>query len=210
MVVHLVHTAEVHKATFDRLRDEIAAGVTIEHHVKEAWLTRARAEDPGGLQSEIADYLDSLAGPVLCTCSTIGPMAEKSGALRLDWPMMQAAAHAGDSVLLVYCLESTAYPSRLLLQRAGEEENLSQETVELFLPDHWKLFEQGHTDAFLGAVAKDIEAAVMRHPDVKAVILAQASMAGAAEKLCKLDIPIFSSPRLALQAVLAMDEVKAS
>ncbi len=210
MIVHLVHTAEVHKATFDRLHDEIAAGVTIEHHVKEAWLARARGDDTGRLQSEIADYLGGLAGSVLCTCSTIGPMAEKTGALRIDWPMMQAAARAGDCVLLVYCLKSTAHPSRLLLQRAQEEANLSQEIVELYLPDHWTLFEQGRTDSFVGAVAKDIKAAVMRRPDVKAVILAQASMAGAAEKLCKLNIPVFSSPRLALQAVMALGGVKVS
>ena len=43
----LLHTADVHIATFNRLRDEIAPAARIEHIVRPDWLARARSGEGG-------------------------------------------------------------------------------------------------------------------------------------------------------------------
>ncbi|WP_317056648.1 hypothetical protein [Roseovarius rhodophyticola] len=209
MSVHLVHTARVHCATFDRLRDLIAPGVEVSHHVHESWLDRARRAEDNSLKVEIADYLSQLHGPVLCTCTTIGPMAEAAGALRIDWPMMQAAAQTKGSVLLVYCLESTREPSRVLLQRALDDVGSEHSVIDLPLLHLWPLFEAGKADEFSTAIAKGIRQTLNIQQGVKTVILAQASMAAAADRLEDVEIPVLSSPRLALEVLLGLGGVKA-
>ncbi|MEL7256217.1 MAG: hypothetical protein AAFN80_00025 [Pseudomonadota bacterium] len=209
MSVHLVHTAQVHCATFDHLRDLIAPGVEVFHHVFEPWLERARSGQDDGLEAEIGDYLRQLDGPVLCTCSTIGPMAEATGALRIDWPLMQAAAKVDGCVLLVYCLDSTSESSRALLQRALDEVGSDQAIICLSLSQRWPLFEAGQTDDFAAAIAQDVQDNLDADHDIKVVVLAQASMAAAADKLEHVNLPVLSSPKLALEAVLSSDGVKA-
>jgi len=151
-----------------------------------------------------------IEGPVLCTCSTIGPIAEAAGALRIDWPMMQAAVRADGPVLLVYCLESTLKPSLALLQRAMSEKGAQHEITCLCLSQHWFLFEAGKIDQFAIAISASVDDALSRNPNIVAVVLAQASMAGAAKKLRHLRAAVLSSPKLALKAILALDKAKAS
>lgn len=57
---------------------------------------------------------------MICTCSTLGPIAEQLGdprVIRVDEPMMAAAAQH-DDVLLAVCLRSTIEASSMLLERA--------------------------------------------------------------------------------------------
>ena len=210
MSVHLFHTAQVHCETFDHLRDAIAPGVEIVHHVHEHWLDRARNGKGDDLSTEIDRHLRQIEGPVLCTCSTIGPMAEAAGALRIDWPMMQAAAQLGGRAMLVYCLDSTLEPSRLLLQRAIEEAGTEQDIECLSLSHHWPIFETGEANLFALEIAKSVEEVLLETREITAVVLAQVSMAGAADKLSHVEPLVLSSPRLALEAVLALGEVKVS
>lgn len=202
MRITLLHTAEAHPARFDRIRDTIAPDTTLNHIVRPRWLQRA--EDGGGaaLEEEIAGVIARAQGPVLCTCTTLGPVAESAGAMRVDWPMMRAAARAQGPVLMAFCLESTYVPSLALLERALAEEGTPQKVYPLPMPQYWPLFEAGETDAFDAVIAGEVRQAVAAQGDVAAVVLAQASMAGAAARLEDLGIPVLSSPELALRAVL--------
>ncbi|WP_210115113.1 hypothetical protein [Roseovarius aestuariivivens] len=202
MTLILLHTAEVHRATFDALRDRIAPGTGLRHVVRPGWLARAQKDDPT-LEADLAGAIGRATGPVICTCTTLGPMAEMLGAIRVDWPMMQAAAALQGPVMLAFCLESAAAPSVALLDRALEAAGTPQKVLPLPLVPYWPLFEAGELDAFAAVIAGEIRQAVAAHPETAGVILAQVSMAGAAPLLADLGVPVLSSPELALRAGLA-------
>ncbi len=202
MTLTLIHTADVHCARFDRLRDRIAPGVPLRHVVRADWLARAQDGIDAALEDEITQAIAGAGGAVLCTCTTLGPVAEAAGALRVDWPMMRAAAAAKGPVLMAYCLHSTYAPSLALLERALAEGGVVRKVYPLALPQYWPLFEAGQADAFDAVIATEIRAAVDAQGDVAAVVLAQASMDGAAARLADLRIPVLSSPEPALRALI--------
>lgn len=187
----LLHTAAVHAGTFDAL----APDADFEHQIRPDWLQRAQGGIDIELRREIAQAIQAAEGAVLCSCTTIGDVAEAAGAIRIDWPMMLEAARIGGPVLMAYCLESTAEPSQALLRRAFGQ--LDPQLACLQLGQHWQLFEAGDGSGFAGAVAAD----VLQRLEAGAfgcVILAQASMAGAAEAIRSgTEVPVLASPELA-------------
>jgi hypothetical protein len=202
MTITLLHTAEVHRAVFDSIRDRIAPDMTLKHVVRPRWLKNAQEGIERALEEEIAGVVGRAPGPVLCTCTTLGPVAESTGAMRVDWPMMRAAAQAQGPVLMAFCLESTYAPSLALLERALAEQAAPQKVYPLPMPQYWPLFEAGEADAFDAVIAGEVRQAVTAQGDVAAVVLAQASMAGAAARLEDLGVPVLTAPELALRAVL--------
>lgn len=202
MTITLIHTAEVHRERFDRLRDRLAPDVKLKHVVRTRWLKRAQAGVNAALEKEIAGLIARSEGPVLCTCTTIGEVAESAGAVRVDWPMMRAAAQTEGPILMAYCLESTYAPSLILLERALAESGVPQKVYPLALPQFWPLFEAGEADAFFAVIAGEVRQAVAAQGDVAVVVLAQASMDGAVARLEDLGVPVLTSPELAMRAVL--------
>lgn len=200
MRLTLLHTAAVHVGTFDALRDRIAPGAVLHHVVEEGWLAEARVQGVSPeLEARLASVISAADGPVICTCTTLGPAAARQGAVRIDAPMMQAAAAVGGAVVMAYALESTLAPSRDLFLASGGTGGLR----ELDLTAHWPLFESGRTEEFHQAVADRIRADhAAQGGDV--VILAQASMAGAADLLTDLGVPVLGSPEMALRAALGL------
>ncbi|CUH88187.1 hypothetical protein PH5382_02119 [Phaeobacter sp. CECT 5382] len=197
----LIHTAEVHVATFAALAPE----ADLCHVVRPDWLARAQTGIGADLTAEISAEFKAVTGPVLCTCTTLGPTVEAMGATRVDWPMMQIAAQhaitAQKPVLMAYCLASTAEPSSALLRRAFGERHA--DITELALPQHWPLFEAGNSTAFCAALAESI-AIELAQNDYACVVLAQASMAGTAAILAQqVALPVLASPQIAMQALLA-------
>lgn len=203
MTLTFVHTAKVHCATFDALRDLIAPTTEIAHIVRPEWLSQAQSGINSVLEQEIKDEFREIDGPVVCTCTTIGAIAEDAGAIRIDWPMMQEAAKTGGPIIFAYCLDSTYQPSLALLDRALEEAGAPTKVHAMPLGQYWPLFEAGQTDAFSAVLASEIRGMVEHKRDIACVILAQASMAGAAALLSDLPIPVFSSPEFAFRAGLA-------
>ena len=201
-MITLLHTAQVHADTFDALRDRIAPDTRLVHLVRPDFLKRAQGGIDAALAGDIGAEVRAVSGPVLCTCTTIGAVAADAGAIRIDAPMMQAAAQTGGPVLLVYCLDSTAVPSGDLLRAQMDEADNSAAIASLHLGRFWPLFETGEQDAFRAVIAAAVKAHVADHPDITAVVLAQASMAGAAAMLGDLAMPVFASPELALRAAL--------
>ncbi|MBR9652174.1 hypothetical protein [Thalassovita aquimarina] len=202
MTLTLLHTAAAHRATFDRLRDRIAPGTQLDHVVREDWLIRAQGGIDDDLAREITAATMAAGGPVLCSCTTLGPLAEAAGALRIDQPMMQIAAQTGGKVLMAYCLKSTETPSLSLLQREMDRAGNDSGIEPLFLGHHWPLFEAGEADEFADAIAASVRGAATMCDDLGAVVLAQAPMAAAADRLTDLGLPVLSSPETALGAAL--------
>ena len=201
MTLTLIHTAKVHETTFDTLRDRLAPGTELHHVTRPDWLTRARAGD-ATVTEELAQTIGRSPGAVLCTCTTLGEAAESLGALRIDWPMMQAAAQSGGAIMLAYALDSTYASSLALLDRALEATGIRQKVHPLPLTQYWPLFEAGETEAFTSVIAGEIRQAAMTLPNLACVVLAQASMAPAADRLTGMRIPVLASPELALRAAL--------
>ncbi|MCZ0813787.1 MAG: hypothetical protein ACQEVT_13050 [Pseudomonadota bacterium] len=202
MTLTLLHTAALHCAAFDALRDRIAPDAVLRHVVRPDWLERARGGTPPDVAQEIAEAVGAAGGPVLCSCTTIGAAAEEAGAMRIDWPMMRAAARLGGGVMLAFAADSTAGPSRALLESAMRAEGGAARVHMLSLTAFWPLFLAGEHEAFEAAIAGAIRDAAPDVAGLGAVVLAQASMAGAARRLGDLGVPVLASPELALRAAL--------
>ena len=202
----LLHTAEAHRAMFDGLAARIAPEARLHHVVRPDWLGRAQGGVDAGLQSEIAQEIRSADGTVLCTCTTLGPVVDGLGAMRIDAPMMdegaRIAASARGEIVLTYCLESTLAPSAALLDAALERMGHQTRVHALNLGQFWPLFEAGQVQPFHAVIASAIRENIATAPGAACVLLAQASMAGAAPLLGGLDLPVLAAPEMALRAAL--------
>lgn len=193
----LLHTADFHRVNFEAM----APKAGLQHVVRPDLLERAQGGIDAPLAADIAAAVRAAGDPCLCTCTTIGTAAEAAGAIRIDWPMMQKAASLGSAVMMAYALDSTLEPSRGLLERAFAEAGKPLNLTLLPLIDQWPLFDTEPQDAFGRAIAERVDAALADGP-VDCVVLAQASMAPAAEYVTT-GTPVLTSPRLALDALLA-------
>ncbi|MEW2635324.1 aspartate/glutamate racemase family protein [Streptomyces sp. NPDC048389] len=201
----LLHTSAVHVPVFDGLRDGDHPSLAMRHLVHEELLARAVREGPEAVAGDVAAVLAEVvadgARAVLCTCSTIADVAEACGpalgvpVLRVDRPMAAAAARHR-RIVVIAALQSTLAPTTALIrdEAAGRETELRTVVVE----GAWERFEAGDQDGYLAAVA----AAVDEVGDADVVVLAQASMAGAAERT-RSRVPVLASPRPGLRAAAA-------
>ncbi|MFI8338858.1 aspartate/glutamate racemase family protein [Streptomyces sp. NPDC085639] len=200
----LLHTSPVHVPVFDALRDRNHPGAVLRHLVAPELLDRARTAGPESVIPALRRLLTE-AGPgaVLVTCSTIGAAAESLApalgvpVLRVDRPMAAAAVRAGGRIAVLAALESTLAPTRELLAEEAGERSVSIRTH--LVAGAWECFEAGDTAGYLARVAE--AAGSVTGADV--IVLAQASMAGAAD-LVTGPVPVLSSPAPGLAAGLAM------
>jgi hypothetical protein len=211
-VLGLLHTAEAHRARFDRLLAEMAPRETgWVHCVREVLLRQALDTFPvntiaAGIENAMVTLQSQGASHVLCTCSSVGGMAEQVGrqlglpTLRLDRPMAEAAVNAGRHILVAACLPSTLGPTTQLLNEVAHAQNRRIEIETLLMENAWPLFQAGDEAAFSRRIA-DIILNTRPRPD--AIVLAQASMAAAADLLTYSPVPVFSSPRRGVAAALS-------
>jgi hypothetical protein len=196
----LFHTSATHILRFDTIRDRLAPDIQLNHVVRTDWLDRARGGIDKRLRTEIMDAVGTARGPVLCSCSTIGGIAAEAGAIRIDQPMMQAAADIGGRILVAYCLMSTATPTLELLYECLD--GRAADIHSLPLPHLWALFESGDTEAFEQSIAAEVDVWAGKNGTPDVVVLAQASMSGAQE-FATVDCPILTSPETAFRALMA-------
>jgi hypothetical protein len=207
MAIGFLHTAPEHTATFDALVVEHGGlGAARSHRVVPELLQRAMAL--GTDDTEVRERLiETLAGfpdgvdHIVVTCSTLGGIAEELAPVdgpmvtRVDRPMAEAAVAAGSRIGLGYSLQSTVVPTSALLWEVAQE---GRRPIDLDLIDceaAWHHFVSGELPKYLD----DVAAAIRRRAhDVDVVVLAQASMAPAADRLGDLEIPVLSSPELAV------------
>ncbi|AVZ76592.1 arylsulfatase [Streptomyces lunaelactis] len=201
----LLHTSPVHVPVFDALRDEDHPGLTLRHLVHEDLLARAGEDGPEAVAPSVAAVLAGAvaqgATVVLCTCSTIGAVAEASAAdlgvpvLRVDRPMAAAAAERR-RIVVVAAVHSTLEPTAALIREEAVDRIVELRT--LLVEGAWERFEAGDRDGYLDAVAAAVDE--VREADV--IVLAQASMADAAARTATA-VPVLSSPRSGLRAAAA-------
>lgn len=204
----LFHTAASNVALFDALLKQLAPDIPARHVVDEAILREVRAAGavtPAAI-ARVRAALASLADPqsfVLCTCSSIGGLAEQAGerVMRVDRPMAERAVSLGRRIAIAATLQSTLAPTQALIQDIARQAGKLLETVALFIPSAWPLIERGDQAGYAGEIAAHLAEACARDRfDV--IVLAQASMA-VAEPLCAaLPCPVLSSPRLGIEAAV--------
>jgi hypothetical protein len=178
--------------------------VELVHVVREDLLDRARDAGPESVARDVAAALRVMdADAVLCTCSTIGGVAEGADAgvpvLRVDRPMAAAAVAVGGPIVVLAALESTLEPTlALLAEEAGRAER-SPNVEARVVPGAWDRFEAGDVDGYVDLV----RSAVGDVAHAAVVVLAQASMAPAADAAAP-SVPVLSSPSSGLRAALAL------
>ncbi len=205
MTLTLLHTARAHIARFDALRDRIAPDVKLTHVVRPDLLDRIRAEKKPSpdLKADIAALIDAAKGTVLCTCSSIGPVAERSGAIRIDRPMMEAAADRGRPICLAYTVRSTALVSGdLLAVSVARSANPGCVIRPLLIEDAWDAFEGGNQIAYAQLIASAIRAHLAAHRDTRTVVLAQASMDVALPFLTGVGAEVLAPAELAFRSAI--------
>ncbi|MFF1924706.1 arylsulfatase [Streptomyces sp. NPDC058221] len=209
MTLALLHTSPVHVPVFDALRDAGHPDLALRHFVDEGLLDRAGATGPeavtGDVEALLAAAVDEGATAVLCTCSTIGGVAESAGAglgvpvLRVDRPMAAAAARV-ERVTVIAAVAATLAPTLALLAEEADRAGRRAARVCTVLVDGaWECFEAGDRDGYLDLVAAAADAVT----DSEVIVLAQASMADAATRTVTR-IPVLSSPRPGLDAAAAV------
>lgn len=207
------HTSPAHSATFRALVAELLPEAEVIEVVDEVVLAQARhlgvrdVRVIGAVADRLAELVD--ADVVVCTCSTLGGVAEDVGraagteVVRVDRSMVERAvelASAGRGrVAVVAVLASTVGPTTELFDEVMLTTGADVAVAVHVVDGAWDRFEAGDTEGYLDAIAERLPA-IARSVDV--VVLAQASMAPVVARI-DATVPILSSPRHAVEALRA-------
>ncbi|MEV5549760.1 aspartate/glutamate racemase family protein [Streptomyces sp. NPDC052309] len=203
----LLHTSPVHVPVFDALRDEDHPGLELRHLVHAELLDRARREGTeavtGAVRAVLRGAVADGARAVLCTCSTIGGVAEAAAGvggvgvpvLRVDRPMAAAAVAAGPRVVVLAALESTLTPTVALIDEEARRAGRPVEVRTRLVDGAWRRFEAGDLEGYLRLVAAAADSVTA----ADTIVLAQASMAPAGQ-LTRATVPVLASPASGLAA----------
>jgi Asp/Glu/hydantoin racemase len=204
-VLALLHTSPLHIPVFEALRDEDHPGLELRHVVAPELLARARREGPEAVAPEVTAALERAAADgvraVLCTCSTIGEVAERAAdsvgvpIVRGDRPMATAAVAAGSRIAVLATVESTLAPTLALIEDEARRADRPIRARAQVVADAWTRFEDGDIEGCARLVAAAADAVT----DADVIVLAQASMTSA-QRLTTTTVPILSSPRPGLAA----------
>ena len=203
----LLHTTPVLIDIFDRLIEEADLELPVRHIVEEGFLTEAREKGISQdlderIQGRIGSAIEEGAGVVLCTCSTIGASAESANhstdgvIVRVDRPMAEKAVEIGSRIIVAAALESTLAPTRNLILEVASTRQRRVELIEVLCENAWSRFEEGDNDGYFSEIARKLKE---RASEGDVIVLAQASMAGAANLCPEISVPILSSPEIGFQ-----------
>ncbi|WP_406633607.1 hypothetical protein [Pseudarthrobacter quantipunctorum] len=133
--VGFLNTAAVHVATFETLsRTHLPSGSTV-HRLDPEALELARQDGAAErvravVAAHLAELRDAGCGIVLCTCSTLGEVAEDlSGdglaVIRIDRPMLRRAVTLGPRIGVLVALTSTIEPTTGVLAEGPRRRKLT-------------------------------------------------------------------------------------
>jgi Asp/Glu/hydantoin racemase len=211
-MLSFLHTAESNVAAVSKLMAELAPDVPIRHQlaaellaeaVKAGTVTDAVAK---GVRERLADAATG-ASVVVCTCSTIGAVAEAAnGTLpapvqRIDRAMAEVAVGKGRRILVAACVASTVGPISDLIAKVAREAGRPADLRVVLIAEAWPRFLAGDVKGYEAMI---VDRLTREKGDAEVVVLAQASMAGAApEAERRLGLPVLTSPRLGVTAAIA-------
>lgn len=210
--IGFLHTAEVHIATFEGLLDaESMEELRTAHVVDEGLLAAARelgvndATVRDAVAEALRDLVDEGVDVIVCTCSTIGGVAEQAQGcsvpvLRVDRPMVATAVATARRIAVVAALESTLTPTRDLLVDECERQGRTPGIDLQHCAGAWSWWEAGDVDGYHRAVAEHVNSL---DDSFDVVVLAQASMLGALTYVTERPgRVVLSSPLSALRAAV--------
>jgi hypothetical protein len=202
MKITCLHTAQSHVESMTRLFAKHGWDGALEHVVRPDLLARAQSEGVDAVAQDVSAVLEQCgdADAVLCTCSTLGALVESSGTgkqVRIDRPAMEEAA-SYRNVMLAICLESTRGPSVALFKDCAK----GRTPDVVFCKGAWSAFESGDMPGFSRAVAQSVGTAMIDAPETDCIVLAQASMQGAAPYLMDIGVPVLTTPTLAVRRAI--------
>ncbi|MGE4351899.1 MAG: arylsulfatase [Bdellovibrionales bacterium] len=144
---------------------------------------------------------------MLCTCSTIGGIAEQIGhqnsrqVLRIDRPMGEQAIKTGGLIGVCAALASTLGPTVDMLHAIAKEKRHSVKIKPLLCEGAWEKKKQGDDVGYIKDVANFLRENLQ---GFNVIVLAQGSMAPVKDILGATTVPILSSPQLAVNTVLTV------
>ena len=190
-------------------------GIAFQNIVIPDLLERAQ----GGITSDIVEEVESIIKQipndgrhiVLCSCSTLGGIAESFNSktantiIRIDRPMAEKAIETGTVIGVAAALESTIDPTRELLISVAGEQDKNVSLINIHCTETWPIKQSGDEKGYIESVADCIMEAA---DQVDVVVLAQATMAPAAALCDSLSIPVFASPPLAIEKLKELSIVQ--
>lgn len=208
MRVAFIHTGAVVIPTISELSARYLPGVDVQH-LLDSTIVADLGRDAEG--THVADRLVSLgraaaasgAEAVVFSCSSISGLAERTSreiglpVLRIDEAMADEAVRRGSRIAVLATLPTTMGPTTALLRERAALADREVELTQVLIEGAFQAAssgDRGRHDALVGAAIQ--EAA----KSVEVVVLAQASMAGAAATV-SVDVPVLTSPELGMQRV---------
>ena len=195
--ITFLHTADVHVKTFSRLIEKSNVSVSVKHIVNSDLL-----------EIDLTDLVKGLAQHsqwVVCTCSTLGGLAEKikrengHNVIRIDRAMADMAVNSGFKILVLAALPSTLVPTQLLIQSSQQLQGTENSIDYCVVDGSWDYFIANQQALYLQTIATKIE---QKQSQYDCIVLAQASMAGAISLINKKGPLILSSPEIGVNALL--------
>lgn len=207
----LIHTGTFLPAVFTELCREVMPDVEVFNIVDESLIKNTIAANKLTPQTSrrLIEYLKSAeeagADAILVTCSSIGPAVEAAQpflnipVLRVDVPLADQAISLGQRIGVVATLPTTLEPTVALIQRQAALQGQTVEIISTLCPGAFQAVAAGDTATHDRLVIAGIRELM---PQVDVIVLAQASMARAANAIPEAErtAPILSSPRLAVTA----------
>jgi hypothetical protein len=208
----LLHGARSNVAAFETFVDERAPQLARRHVVAADLL--ARAERTGlddALRRDLRDTLQDIAGAqprlVLCTCTTLGGLAEELGAEiglcvhRIDRALAEAALKAGHRIVVLATAPTTLEPTANLIHAVAADLAVRPEVRVHLVEDAWPLFRDGDLEGYYEVIAA---AAREMAGEADVLVLAQASMAPAKARIGKLSATVLTSPEPGMARALTL------
>ncbi|WP_223878314.1 aspartate/glutamate racemase family protein [Microbacterium radiodurans] len=208
--IAFLHTGAVNIAPFGALAAELLPDAEVVNYLDDRIVADLRndaraASVPGRVEALVRAAAAGGADAVMFTCSSISELAAPAAAaagvpvLRVDEAMADAAVAAGRRVRVLATLATTSRPTTGLLRERAELAGLSPEITDEVIDGAFDAVVSGDRATHDRLVGEAIERGAA---EADVIVLAQASMAGAAEAV-SVDVPVLTSPRPGVERLAA-------
>lgn len=206
-MIGFLHTAQQHVATFEGLLAQQSPATSRKHMVREDLLEHIRTRgDTPELQAHVQGALQSLDASsevIMCTCSSLGALAENLElsipVLRIDRALAEAAIKQGKKILVLATLASTLGPTSSLFFEVNHHH---QASIDIKLCENaWQAFARGDSETYAKRIANAAQG-YCQEGAYDVIALAQASMAVTLDQPHFPDVPTLTSPPLGVTAAL--------